>query len=532
MNIMIKCLAAGALLLSGGCLQTNKTAKRECWCWYINNLKTEADYAQTTNLLTRCAASGYNALVLNVNEIGYWNPAIVARLKKVNALAQSLDVEIIPSIWSLGYAGTVCYVEPDTVETTPMKNLRYRAQKGRMQFMPSKIKTGYEGQVATNQIQMMLTDELRPYHTYRFSCRVKTKDIAPNKYHAVRGNIYHASGKDYYSKGKAWELYDFIVKPTQDWKEYSWEFNTYETSEIVLRVGINRGLKVAGDCWFDSIKVEELPLARCLTKDAAMRPVVRSAKTGKVYAAGKDYKPFPVMKRFAESKPMVLELLPGGAIAEGEELLVDAHVPAIQGAKQFSACPSADGVKAYFRKCAKDINEALHPRRWFFSVDEWRIANRCERCRARGVSPGQLIGECIAEMAKAVRELNPNAEVCAWADMICPLENAGRNPYYCVDGSLMDSWKYVPKDLIMVPWMNGRSDIKTTNWLMEHGFRCIAGGYYNYPDFSRDIKWRDACKHNPKFLGMMFTSWGGTWADGGYYDLEAYARMVHELPEK
>ncbi len=96
----------------------------------------------------------------------------------------------------------------------------------------------------------------------------------------------------------------------------------------------------------------------------------------------------------------------------------------------------------------------------------------------------------------------------------CPsslaFENAGRNPYYCVDGSMLDAWQYVPKDLIMVSWMNGRSDINTTNWLMEHGFRCLAGGYYNYPDLSRDIIWRDACKANPKSLGMMFTTWGGT----------------------
>ena len=112
--------------------------------------------------------------------------------------------------------------------------------------------------------------------------------------------------------------------------------------------------------------------------------------------------------------------------------------------------------------------------------------------------------------------------------MFCPLENAGRNPYYCVDGSMLDSWEYLPKDLIMVPWMNGRDDAKSTKWLMEHGFRCIAGGYYNYPDFSRDIRWRDACRDDPKFLGMMFTTWGGVWGDGGYYKLEEYADMVFE----
>lgn len=519
-----RCGMCVALLLALTSMTGLGAAKREAWVWLPSRMASDAEYDKVTNIITRAAACGYTSVVFGSGEDIYWRDETAARVRRVNALARSLGLELIPCVWGMGYGGTVTYVDPDTIESTPMKGLRYRVSGTRATPETETVVTGLEGLVVTNELRLALADRLKPFRTYRLTCRVKTENVSPVKYYSVRGNIYHGE----YGEKKEQELYDFIVESTQDWKEYAWEFNTYSTGFINLSVAVNRHLKVAGTALFDAVKVEERPLTRCLTSEAWMKPVVRSAASGKVYVEGRDYRPFPKMENVRAGRPIEIELLPGSAVRDGEELLVDAHVPAIQGAKQFSVCPSAAGLKAYWRKTAREIDALLHPRRWFFTVDEWRVANRCEKCRARKVSPGRLMGESIAEMAAVVREVNPKAEVCAWADMFCPLENAGRNPYYCVDGSMLDSWEYLPKDLIMVPWMNGRDDAKSTKWLMEHGFRCIAGGYYNYPDFSRDIRWRDACKDDPKFLGMMFTTWGGVWGDGGYYKLEEYADMVFE----
>ena len=502
-----------------------ETKRRECWCWLIDSMGSEAEFAKATNIVQRAAASGYNALVLSGGEHMYWQAPRLERVKRLDAYMKSLGMELIPCGWSSGYGGTASYAIPDVVESTPMKGLRYKVSGGRGRFVADAVVTGLEGQVLTNSLSLNLSGKIKPHRTYLFSCRCRTEKIDPVKYYSVRGNIFHLEK----GKSKEWELYDFPVTATQDWKTYEWEFNTYGTDELKITVALNRSLKVSGACWFDSVKVVELPLSRCLTEEDWSKPVVRSAATGKVYAEGVDYEPFPKMKSAKRSAQAIeIVLRKGGAIAEGEELLVDCHVPAIQGAKQFSLCPSCAALEEYWRKTVRNTEEAIHPKRWLMSVDEWRVANRCAKCRARKVSPGRLMGESVARFSAIVREVNPKAEICAWADMFCPLENAGRNPYYCVDGSMLDSWEYVPKDLVMVPWMNGRDVVKTTNWLMERGFRCLAGGYYNYPDLSRDIAWRDACKDNPLFLGMMFTTWGGAYADGGYYDLEKYADMVHE----
>lgn len=513
----------GAVLLAGTALGGD-AAKRECWAWLMDSMGSEAEYAKATNIVQRGAAAGYNALVLSGGEHMYWQPERLERVKRLDAYMKTFGMELIPCGWSSGYGGTASYAIPDVVESTPMKGLRYKVSGGRARFVADTVVTGFEGQTFTNSISIPIAGQVKPYRTYLFSCRCRTENISPVKYYSVRGNIFHLAD----GKSKEQELYDFPVTSTQDWKTYEWEFNTYGTDELKITVALNRNLKVSGACWFDSIKIEELPLSRCLTEEDWSKPVVRSAASGKAYAAGVDYEPFPKMRSVIRSKPIEIVVKKGGAITEGEELLVDCNVPAIQGAKQFSLCPSAEPLKEYWRRTVRYAEEAIHPKRWLMSVDEWRVANRCAKCRARKVSPGRLMGESVADFCRIVREVNPKAEVCAWADMFCPLENAGRNPYYCVDGSMLDSWEYVPKDLIMVPWMNGRDVVKTTNWLMERGFRCLAGGYYNYPDLSRDIVWRDACKSNPLFLGMMFTTWGGAYADGGYYDLEKYADMVHE----
>jgi len=511
---LVHLLAAGL-----GMTASAFAAPREGWVWHMNGLKSEDDFARATNLLARAADSGYNAMALATGDGAYWKPELASRTKRLAETAKRLGVELIPHLWGVGYTGDLPWYLPEAVETTPVRGLRYRVSGGGAVFVPDRVMTGLEGQVVTNGFALKLRTELKPCRTYRLTCRVRTENVRPMNYHAVRGIIWH-DGR------AAHELYDFPVKETQDWKSYRWEFNTYGSGNVDLSV--RRDAKMTGVAVFDSIAIEERPLTRCLTTEAWAKPKVRSAATGRIYAEGKDYAPLPKMKNPRPvEEALKIGILPDGAIRDGEELLVDAHVPAVQGASQYFLCPLAGGIREYWLKVAKDVDALIHPRRWFFGTDEVRIANRCVRCRAKGVSPGRLIGEFTAMMADVVREVNPKAEVCCWADMLCPLENAGRNPYYCVDGDLSDAWKYVPKDLIMVPWMNGRDEVKTTNCLMDHGFRCIAGGYYNYPDLSRDIHWRDGCKGNPLFLGMMFTTWGGVWGDGGYYKLEEYGRMIN-----
>lgn len=495
----------------------------ECWCWLISRLNNEADYSKATNLIDRASASGYTAMVIQGFEDIRYNPVRARRLENLAAFAKSRSLEIIPGIWSAGSGGAIAWADSDCMETTPAKDVPYTVSGGKAVFAANRVPTEYDGRTVTTNVMFSLAGRVRPYRTYRLTCEVKTENLAPVKYSTLRGMLFHGSGYEVCQ-----ELMDFIVKPSQDWTPYTWEFNTYENADERFEITLNTARTKTGCVWFRSIRIEERPLTCVLTTEPSLRPTVRSAATGKTYVEGKDYAPFPKMRGISNRQPIVPDILPGSAISEGEKLLVSAYVPAVVNGRQYSICPSAPRLKDFWRKTAGAIDGILRPRRWFLTVDEWRVANRCPRCKARNVSPGQLMGECIAAMAETIREVHQGAEVCAWADMLCPLENAGRFPYYCINGKMHDSWKYVPKDLIMVPWMNGHDEIKTTKWLMARGFRCVAGGFYNRKDLSQDVRWRESCIGNPLFLGMMFTSWGGNWADGSYRMLEDFGKMVHE----
>ena len=228
---------------------------------YATTLPVEmSDTLAAVGAVARAAKAGYNAMVLSAGEDTYWQAERRERVRRLDGYMKSLGMELIPCIWSMGYGGTVTYVDADTIESTPNRGLRFKVNGTAAKFLPDTVETGFEGRTLTNSLSLKLTGKVKPYRTYVFKCRCRTEKIDPVKYYAVRGNIYHGVKKEQ-------ELYDFPVTATQDWKTYEWEFNTYGTDELTVTVALNRNLKVTGACWFDSIKVEELPLSRCLTAE-------------------------------------------------------------------------------------------------------------------------------------------------------------------------------------------------------------------------------------------------------------------------
>ena len=61
----------------------------------------------------------------------------------------------------------------------------------------------------------------------------------------------------------------------------------------------------------------------------------------------------------------------------------------------------------------------------------------------------QILGDCIIEQVRIIRNVNPVAEVLIWSDMLDPSHNAHAD-YYLVDGDFTESWNYVPQDLVIV----------------------------------------------------------------------------------
>jgi hypothetical protein len=483
------------------------------WVYNSYGMNTDEGWQSFSNMVVRAAAAGYNGVLTAAqleNAMNNWDKRARANYAKARDLCATLGMKIIPGVWGLGYGGPVCYWDPETVEATALKGATYVSDGKALRFEPQPVPA--EAFSTADFGVRQVKAHLKPFTHYRITFKLKTENMLPDIYHKFRMSCWY--------KGGGSQLYDPPMKPTQDWTDVTFTFDTYDTGEMTFSAGKGRR-DITGSYQMKDVRIEERGPCNVLTTDG-MAPVVRDAATGFTYEAGRDYAPFPKMRRFIEqpdAKPIEVAVPAGSRIKVGARLLVDCWIPAVEGQRQYCGCPSAEQVYRYFEKSAREVEEFFHPKTWLLGIDEWRVANRCRRCQARNVSPAELMGECTARQYAIIRKVNPNAEIAAWADMFAPTDNARAN-YYCVKGDITGSWNFVPKDILMVVWENGHGPVAMKHFA-DNGFRTLAGIYYDHSDLENDRKWLKECNRTKGCQGLMYTTW-----QRKYGLLEDFAEMV------
>ena len=101
--------------------------------------------------------------------------------------------------------------------------------------------------------------------------------------------------------------------------------------------------------------------------------------------------------------------------------------------------------------------------------------------------------------------MNPEAEIFIWSDMLDTNHNA-RDKYYLVDGDFSGSWKYVPKDLVIVCWYY-RKRSESLKFFSSLGFKTLAGAYYDGDSLDNPKGWLKVLGRTPKACGIMYTTW-------------------------
>jgi len=73
--------------------------------------------------------------------------------------------------------------------------------------------------------------------------------------------------------------------------------------------------------------------------------------------------------------------------------------------------------------------------------------------------------------------------------------NSSRKHYYLAEGRLVDSWKFIPKDMAIACWYYQMRD-KSLMHFSALGFRTLAGAYYDAADLDNP-KWLEALDAAP-----------------------------------
>jgi hypothetical protein len=258
--------------------------------------------------------------------------------------------------------------------------------------------------------------------------------------------------------------------------------------------------------------LEEVGLTNVLRRPGT--PLSVSNKTtGVEYVEGTDYDYItdPVLTFRFDHEPPAIKITQGSAISDGDTLAVSYY----HGTRcnpvvgQVSVCMSEPEVYDIWRTQTRLIHEKLAPNRYLLNMDEIRAGGTCKACTDRGITMGEMLGACVTEQHAMIREVNPEAEIYIWSDMLDPNHNGSNRAgehYYLAAGLYDGSWNHIPEDLVIACWWDGSRHV-TLPHFSGLGFRTLAASYYDAPDLSNVEQWLESLDETPGACGIMYTTW-------------------------
>lgn len=539
------CKSAGLLFvfMFSQAICLGQTAQRfdDRFVWIFGwNLNYDSDVTDIVNLLDTGAQHGLNGAVMSVgfDNMSRKGPEYLARLDTVRAACQRTRMELIPSMFSVGYGSPLTH-DRNLAEGVPVNGALFLAsgaqasfvadssaqianggfelatgntftgftqdQPGVISFVDTQFKhTGnsslrLENFTAFRGMGRVMKDiSVTPRRCYRVSFWVRTEQLNP------------AGGFQFLIQGGGRDLVPrrFTIPATGEWRKISLTFNSMELSSVRFWMGVWGG--VSGKVWIDDYMIEEVGPINVLRRPGT--PVtVRSEDGATTFVEGLDYAPlvdstfdFYNVDRVAPA----LQLLPGGRISEGQRLRVSWYHTVVLFQSQVTVCMAEPGLYQVFDTEARAVGERLHPGRILLSMDEIRLGGSCRACSGKNM--GALLGDCITSETRIIRRYMPAADIYIWSDMLDPGHNAHNN-YFLVEGDLTGSWNHVPKDLIITVWGDAPRTA-SMQFFADNGFKTLASCYYDTNDLTGVEGWLALSRTLPNVRGLMYTTWQKKYA--------------------
>jgi len=540
----VKCLA---LILFVALLSSLCEAKDYPYRWvYVSrSLRSDSDVADVKSIVKTASEHGLNGMVLaaGLDRLDLQRPDYLARLEHVRQICRERNVEIIPIVFSAGYGGSILAHDKNLAAGIPVKDAlfivendeahlvtdppvkivnagfeqyegnrlagyRFHDRPGEVSFADREVfKSGkaslrFEsfGRYEHGHARVMQEVKVQLHRCYRLSCWVKTESLQPEG--SFRMTVLSSDGRNL----APWEP---RVPSTTDWRKVVLGFNSLNYETVRLYVGVWGGR--SGRFWVDDLEIDEFGLVNVLRRPGT--PVmVKREKTGVVYRENVDYAAIkdPRLNFRFDHNPPVIKILPGSRIKNGQRLRVSYYHGMAINRGQVTVCMSEPKVYEIWSKQAGLIHKHLAPNKYLLSMDEIRAGGACEACKKRKITMAQILGDCITKQAKIIRNVNPNAQIFIWSDMLDPNHNAHDN-YYLVDGDFTDSWNYIPKDLIIVCWYYNKRN-ESLKFFSSLGFRTLAGAYYDGDTLENPKGWLEVLERTPNACGIMYTTWRNKYA--------------------
>ncbi|HEY3413746.1 MAG TPA: carbohydrate binding domain-containing protein [Armatimonadota bacterium] len=549
------------LLVGLGVITTCRAAApRHRWVYLSTNLQVADNVGVAEGILRRAKAAGYNGVVLSdykLNRLDSVPPQYFDNARTFAKTAAALGFDVYPAVCPIGYSNGLLSHDPNLAEGLPVKDATFvvsgreadvvstnllsnggfeavhgdklddwtmQDAPGVVSFSDSSEHHGGARSIRMTNIgagdpqaghgRLMRTVPVKPFRQYHVSVWIKTKDYdSPGE---TRCTVLTAAGAELTFPG-------WSIAPTQDWTEYHAVFNSLANTSVNVYFGVWGGKH--GSIWWDDARVEEVGFLNVLRRQGC--PLTVKGEDGTPYSEGSDFDvvkdermgtvPWPGEYEVYHTPPH-LRLLRGSRIKDGQMLKVSFyHAVTIYGG-QVCSCLSDPKVYTLLADQIRRVNDLFHPKGFLMSHDELRVANWCETCLKRKLTPGELLADNVKRCAAMIRKASPKAELYVWSDMFDPYHNA-RDKYYLVNGALLGSWRGLDKGVGYVNW-NFDARAKNAAWINKRGNKQILAGYYDGKPES--IKtWLNDIRGVSGVDGVMYTTW-----QNRYDDLEAFAKAA------
>jgi hypothetical protein len=502
------------------------------------SLNSNSEVQQIVQVLDTAGKNGFNGAVLSLglDTLCKQTPEYFRRLEQVKAACARNRLEIIPSVFSVGYGGAVLSHDRNLAEGIPVRDAPFLVKGDKAEFVPDpnvKLVNGgfedYQGNTAkgmafhdepgrvsyidtstahsgkaslrfenfsaqaAGNARVMQEVRVRPWRCYRVSVWVKTENLRPAENFRI---LVLAGERDLAPRS-------FNVPPTSDWRKLSMIFNSMDNTAVRIYAGVWGGK--SGRFWLDDWNLEEVGPLNVLRRPGT--PVTVKSEDGSItYKERLDYAPLsdPNFSFWnIDREYPFLRILPNGRIRDGQRLRVSWYHPMVIYDSQVTVCMAEPALYEIFEHEARLLWQHLRPNRVILSMDEIRMGGTCGACAGRNMA--RLLADCITRQVQILRRYNPKMQIYIWSDMLDPHHNARPN-YYLVQGDYTGVWEYIPKDLIIAVW-GGAPRENSLRFFSERGFQTLVACYYDADNLDEVKGWLQLARRLSRVRGFMYTTW-------------------------
>ncbi|HEY3936720.1 MAG TPA: hypothetical protein VGL97_04790 [Bryobacteraceae bacterium] len=561
-NILVGCLAIAAIAAWGGSPEAPiSPPSPELWYWHHSYLTSEDAVAKSEELIDKAAKAGYTGVVFwdsSFNFMGNpsWPKDNEDRMKEVMKYANHKHMKAVASVAPFGWSNDVLGVDPNWAESQRVVGAEFQvvASGKALHFMNSfpglkngDFEAGKTGWFDTNDQGIGITENA---HGGKSAAAIvdaagngrlhqEIKLIPWRQYHLrlffKSINFLGGPMVEIFESGNSEKL-RMIAYPhangTHDWTELDYSFNSGDTKDASLYLGVWGGSK--GVLLFDDILLEERALVYVEHSAGAPFKLYDPANPAKVYQEGVDYNRVvdppmvaPQVNAFHNSYhwPPDITLPAGTHLVPGQTVAADYYaVFPIAFNNETAMCMSEPGVYRWLAANAQAVKKVLPKEAaTLLNYDEIRQANSCWACRSRKMTAGELLAWSVGKTAQIYQTALPGTDLYVWNDMFDPYHNAKDHVFH-VEGDFAGSWKGLAADVSIMNWNLGALRQSLT-WFSGHdprqpiAHRQMIAGFYDRgngaAEASKELK--DAAGI-PGVVGFMYT----TYADD-YSQLQSFA---------